>query len=236
MSCKINDNKGPDIWSENKSIPRKIFSSVLFFFNTSNTFLLIVLSSPFIHFISFTSSLEKLLLLHWNETMHYEEVLLEPGHYDDQSETLAGRHLVIHSAKGAASVSLFASVCVVLSYFFILWYQSSMANRISLRLIVFACLVNSIYNVMQLTVTSILDTSSSCRPAIYVVIATDIMCCMCLAMIGVNLVMILIVRINHPAKMEKYYYACIIIVSLLGLLIPLASNTVGGSPSGRMCW
>ncbi|KAG2221583.1 hypothetical protein INT45_002597 [Circinella minor] len=167
--------------------------------------------------------------------MEYENIFSGPGHYDDQSGTVAGRHLVVHTAKGAASVSLFASVCVVLSYFFILWYQSSMANRISLRLIVFACLVNSIYNVMQLTVTSILDTSSSCRPAIYVVIATDIMCCMCLAMIGVNLVMILIVRINHPAKMEKYYYACIIVVTLLGILIPLAPNTSGSAPSGRMC-
>ncbi|KAI7848658.1 hypothetical protein BDC45DRAFT_522786 [Circinella umbellata] len=168
--------------------------------------------------------------------MGNEYIFTGPGHYDDQSETVAGRRLVIHTAKGAASVSLFASLCVVLSYFFILWYQSSMANRISLRLIVFACLVNSIYNVMQLTVTSILDTSSSCRPAIYVVIVTDIMCCMCLAMIGVNLVMILIVRINHPAKMEKYYYACIILVTLLGLLMPLASNNPGTAPSGRMCW
>ncbi|KAI9248305.1 hypothetical protein BDA99DRAFT_525341 [Phascolomyces articulosus] len=85
-----------------------------------------------------------------------------------------------------------------------------MANRISLRLIVFACICNIIYNVMTLAITGIVDYNPGCNVIIFFVIATDIMSCMSLAMIGVNLVMILIVRVNHP--------------------IP------GGIPTGRTCW
>ncbi|KAL0080142.1 hypothetical protein J3Q64DRAFT_1864941 [Phycomyces blakesleeanus] len=65
--------------------------------------------------------------------------------------------------------------------------------------------------------------------------STDTMSCTCLAMVGVNLVLIFIVNVNRPWRFEKYYYILIGIVGVIVIVMPLA---ISSSPENvvETCW
>ncbi|KAI8142868.1 hypothetical protein BJV82DRAFT_669009 [Fennellomyces sp. T-0311] len=155
---------------------------------------------------------------------------------DPDINTAYGRQVVLGIAVTSASISLLASLVVLVSYFFILWYQASMVNRVSLRLIVFSCLCNVVFSAMAMATAGMTDTSTACKVIIYFVIATDVMSVTCLSMIGLNLVMILIIRVAHPQKMEKYYYVFIALMAVIALVPPLGSKSPSATPTGRSCW
>lgn len=132
-------------------------------------------------------------------------------------------------------ITLFTNVIVVLLHFLFLWYQASMVNRVSLRLIVFSCLCNVVYTVMKLVAQTLPDNSLGCRVLVYFVITTDTMATMCLAMVGLNLVIILVVQVVNPRRLEKYYYTAVAISAILVAVAPLAVRK-HAQLVGVNCW
>lgn len=152
------------------------------------------------------------------------------------SEISGGNYALWAAETTSGIISLISSVVVLSSYFFILWYRPPMVNRISLRLIVFSCFCTIVFLCLHYATEDISNHSEACRVIIYFLIITDIMACMCLAMVGLNLVMIFIVRVSNPARMEKYYYIFICIMALLGALVPIGNQVNASLITNVSCW
>ncbi|KAI8092406.1 uncharacterized protein B0P05DRAFT_526135 [Gilbertella persicaria] len=87
----------------------------------------------------------------------------------------------------AAAISFAANSCVLIVHGFMSWYRPVIVNRLSLRMIVASCICNMLYCASQLVTDRISSLSYSCRALAYVTTVSDTMACMCLAMVGLNL-------------------------------------------------
>ncbi|KAI7880402.1 hypothetical protein K492DRAFT_207590 [Lichtheimia hyalospora FSU 10163] len=162
---------------------------------------------------------------------------LDPQKISEQVHSSSGNAALLGSAFTSAIVSIICNILVLITFFFIMWYRPPMVNRVSLRLIVFSCFCNIIYCIFGMPTPTTQDDNPACRVLIYILIATDTMSTMSLAMVGLNLVMIFIVRVTHPVKLEKYYYALIIMSAILATVMPLAVATAPANNMGNYdCW
>lgn len=156
-------------------------------------------------------------------------------YYFKQNEQYA---LVIASHI-VSSISLVSSIFVIIVHIILLFYRSNIVNRLSLRFIVLASVFDSVYSACQIATDHINSRSLSCRAIAYILISTDTMVCMCLAVVGLNLVVIFAIRVSNTLKLEIIYYLVVAISGVLVTVIPrLVGNKTGPSPdaSSSTCW
>lgn len=136
----------------------------------------------------------------------------------------------------AATASLIANSIVLIIHSFMLWYRPAVVARLSLRMIVLSCIFNIFYCAGQLVTDEISSQAYSCRVLIYVLIVSDTMACMCLAMVGLNLVMIFVLRVSRSVKLEVIYYMIIAVCGVLVAVVPISVNRrVRPNPTAS-CW
>lgn len=151
---------------------------------------------------------------------------------DQWSGLIVTNHIV-------SSISLISSICVLVAHGILLLYRSNIANRLSLRMIVLSSTFDSIYSICQIVVDHIDSRSTSCRAIAYILISTDTMACMCLAIVGLNLVMIFAVKISTTLKLEIVYYAIVATSGILVSIIPKVAGNKTGPGAGSFistCW
>jgi hypothetical protein len=139
----------------------------------------------------------------------------------------------------ASIISLAGTVCVLIVHGILLSYRPKVVNRLSLRLIVLSSIFDGIYSASQIAVDYIDSRQSSCRVIIFILISTDTMACMCLAVIGLNLVMILAMKVSRTKKLEIFYYVIIAVSGVLVSVVPrLAPHISGPLPDEIVasCW
>ncbi|KAI9313367.1 hypothetical protein BX666DRAFT_677523 [Dichotomocladium elegans] len=136
----------------------------------------------------------------------------------------------------SAALSILCSLVVLLAFFFILWYRPPMANRITLRLIVLSCFCNLIYCLVGLPTTVVGDKTMACRVLIFFMIGADTMASMCLAMVGVHLVVVFVIRAKYPERKEKYYYTFIVASAIITVVVPAATTVGPTATMNTSCW
>ncbi|KAI8987619.1 hypothetical protein BDF20DRAFT_279070 [Mycotypha africana] len=147
---------------------------------------------------------------------------------------------LVVSGSVAATISFAANICVIIVHFSIMWYRPNIVSRLSLRMIVCSCVLNIVYNACQSVTYHILGTNIQCHRLTYVLSATDVMSCMCLAMVGLSLVMVFVVKVSRSLKLELLYY---LIVAASGILVAIVSLVSGEKTFGpsepddpSKCW
>ncbi|GAA5810968.1 hypothetical protein MFLAVUS_004397 [Mucor flavus] len=112
-------------------------------------------------------------------------------------------------------------------------------GRLSLRMIVLSCIFNMLYCACQVVTDDIPSTSFSCRVLAFVLISSDTMACMCLAMVGLNLVTIFVFKVSRSMKLEILYYCFIILSGVLVVVVPILVGPTRG-PKNKdalsSCW
>ncbi|GAA5795399.1 hypothetical protein HPULCUR_000755 [Helicostylum pulchrum] len=96
-----------------------------------------------------------------------------------------------------------------------------------------------IYCACQLVTDDISSTSFTCRVLAFVMISSDTMACMCLAMVGLNLVTIFVFKISRSMKLEIFYYCFIIISGVLVVVVPIFVGPIRGPKNKEAvssCW
>lgn len=158
------------------------------------------------------------------------------GSFNFTSSQWAG--LVI-AGNVAATISFFANSFVLFLHGFMLWYKPVIVNRLSLRMIVLSCIFNMLYCACQVVTDDIPSTSFSCRVLAFVLISSDTMACMCLAMVGLNLVTIFVFKVSRSMKLEILYYCFIILSGVLVVVVPILVGPTRG-PKNKdalsSCW
>ncbi|EPB81131.1 hypothetical protein HMPREF1544_12170 [Mucor circinelloides 1006PhL] len=143
------------------------------------------------------------------------------------------------TGEAAAAVSFVANGCVLILHAFMTWYRPAVVNRLSLRMIVVSVIFNMVYCACQLVTDDISNQSKSCRIIAYVLIASDTMACMCLAMVGLNLVMIFVLKVSRSIKIEILYYFIVLASGVIVCVVPLFVGTPKGPKNKReeaSCW
>lgn len=139
----------------------------------------------------------------------------------------------------ASIMSLVGTVSVLIVHGILLDYRPKVINRLSLRLIVLSSIFDGIYSAIQIAIDYIDSRRSACRVLIYILISTDTMACMCLALIGLNLVTILAMKVPRTKKLEIFYYVIIAVSGVLVAIVPkIVPQTNGPSPDEIVasCW
>ncbi|KAL9543230.1 hypothetical protein MBANPS3_008209 [Mucor bainieri] len=143
------------------------------------------------------------------------------------------------TGEAAAAVSFVANSCVLILHAFMTWYRPVVVNRLSLRMIVVSVVFNMVYCACQLVTDDISNQSNACRAIAYVMIASDTMACMCLAMVGLNLVMIFVLKVSRSIKIEILYYLIVVASGVIVCLVPLYVGNPKGPRNKReeaSCW
>ncbi|KAL0140007.1 hypothetical protein V8B55DRAFT_1503343 [Mucor lusitanicus] len=146
---------------------------------------------------------------------------------------------LIATGEAAAAVSFVSNGCVLILHAFMTWYRPAVVNRLSLRMIVVSVVFNMVYCACQLVTDDISNQSSACRAIAYVMIAADTMACMCLAMVGLNLVMIFVLKVSRSVKIEIIYYLIVAASGVIVCLVPFYVGTPKGPRNKReeaSCW
>lgn len=143
------------------------------------------------------------------------------------------------AGEASAAVSFVANSCVLILHAFMTWYRPVVVNRLSLRMIVVSVIFNMVYCACQLVTDDISNQSNACRAIAYIMIASDTMACMCLAMVGLNLVMIFVLKVSRSIKIEILYYLIVAASGVIVCLVPLYVGTPKGPRDKReeaSCW
>ncbi|KAG2233664.1 hypothetical protein BDF21DRAFT_497525 [Thamnidium elegans] len=146
---------------------------------------------------------------------------------------------LIIAGNVAAGISFLANSIVLFLHGFMLWYKPVIVNRLSLRMIVLSCIFNMIYCTCQLVTDDISSISLTCRALAFVMISSDTMACMCLAMVGLNLVTIFVFKVSRSMKLEIFYYCFIILSGVLVVVVPILVGPVRGPKNKEVltsCW
>ncbi|KAI9342690.1 hypothetical protein BD770DRAFT_414564 [Pilaira anomala] len=146
---------------------------------------------------------------------------------------------LIIAGNVSAAISFFANSGVLALHGFMLWYKPVIVNRLSLRMIVLSSIFNMVYCCCQLVIDDIGSLDTSCRALALTLIAADTMACMCLAMVGLNLVTIFVLKVIRSIKLEIFYYCFIALSGILVTVIPAFFGSQRG-PKVRekitSCW
>ncbi|KAI9486683.1 MAG: hypothetical protein EXX96DRAFT_604784 [Benjaminiella poitrasii] len=146
---------------------------------------------------------------------------------------------LIYSGIIASVFSFISNIGVLLIHGITSYYRPIIVNRLSLRMIVLSCLFNLIYCVCQLVTDTIKAKSRHCYALAYVLVSSDTMSCMCLTMVGLNLVMIFVLKKSRTLKLELFYY---FLVAVSGILVSIIPRFFGPTPDpettlkNATCW
>ncbi|KAI7898766.1 uncharacterized protein BX663DRAFT_546135, partial [Cokeromyces recurvatus] len=127
---------------------------------------------------------------------------------------------LVNAGVVASAVSFAANSCVLLIHGIISYYRHAIVNRLSLRMIALSCVFNMIYCACQLATDNTAAISHNCYVMTFVLVSSDAMACMCLTMVGLNLVMIFVLKTARSLKIEICYYILIAVVGILVSTIP----------------
>lgn len=136
----------------------------------------------------------------------------------------------------ASSISLVASICVVLTYIYMLVYHGKKANRVSLRCVFLCSVSEALSSIMSIVVTT--DKVYFCNAANIVIGFTSIFSSAALTIVGINLILIFVINVKRRDVLERFYYPILVIYSIVGALAPIYRHIgVNSTNTGdHSCW
>ena len=138
----------------------------------------------------------------------------------------------------ATSISLLASILVVVFYALLMHYERKKADRVSLRCVALGTLFNIIDILLDIGSSAGRPPQALCRAIGIIVDFTDVLNAGFLSIIGINLFLVFVIKINRTKRLEWIYYPSIVLYSTMAVIGPIiqeARNTVPYNPAFG-CW
>ncbi|ORY97548.1 hypothetical protein BCR43DRAFT_243130 [Syncephalastrum racemosum] len=133
----------------------------------------------------------------------------------------------------------FVASSLVLLFWLLMWYiERPQLNRVSLRCVAMASAINLIDGIFDIVMWSINANETTCRGLSLTVDFLDILNVSLLAVIGINLVLVVVLSVKKRDKLERYYYPCIFVYSAIVIVAPLYEEIVTPMvvPDTIGCW
>ncbi|KAI8381531.1 uncharacterized protein BYT42DRAFT_613303 [Radiomyces spectabilis] len=147
--------------------------------------------------------------------------------------------IALMSASIVASViSLIGAGLAILGYGYLWFYHRQPANRVSLRCVFLASVMNVLKGMFDIAnVLSVGDTVY-CHAGAVIVLFLKITSAALLAVVGLNLVLIFVINVKRSDLLELFYYPGILLYSFVTIVVPIYLESRIGSSNGNeyVCW
>lgn len=142
-----------------------------------------------------------------------DEILFTPNQY---------RHL-IKAAIATSSISLLSSLCITIAFIYLHLKQPDRANRVSLRCVFSASLMNLMYTAFNLGIMLAFGDTLFCKVSSILNIFSQIMSGAFLTIVGINLVLVFVLNVHYTAKqLERFYYPGAFVYGLIAVSVPIS--------------
>lgn len=138
-----------------------------------------------------------------------------------------------------SAISLATSMATAVFYTYLLVRHRQEADRVSLRCVAFASITNIIQSILDIAQATVASTKlNACRAFGIISEFVDVLYSASLAVIGVNLIVVFVLKLKHAGLFTRVYLPVIIIFSLLSTIAPIYDEVT--SPvklrPGTTCW
>ncbi|KAI8991247.1 hypothetical protein BDF20DRAFT_997167 [Mycotypha africana] len=131
---------------------------------------------------------------------------------------------LMRATVATSAISIVCSFLIISAFLYLRLFTPKRANRISLRCVFMASIMNLFNAAFDILIVTIFGESITCRAGNIIVQFTRIMSGAFLATVGLNLVVVFV--FNHSKssarRLELYYYPCITVYGLIAIAVPLA--------------
>ncbi|KAI9106037.1 hypothetical protein DFS34DRAFT_42850 [Phlyctochytrium arcticum] len=138
------------------------------------------------------------------------------------------------ATKYGVYLSIPAGLLVVLTYILIRLFHPALANRVSLRMSLVITVYDTLYAVFNIISSIPTGPSSLCSVSIFVQLVFLLLSLFTTAAIGLNLVLIFLLKVNKTKKLEWGYYFGTTIVAVTLPLVAFTQGRLGWD--GSECW
>ncbi|KAG2235736.1 hypothetical protein BDF21DRAFT_452187 [Thamnidium elegans] len=137
---------------------------------------------------------------------------------------LGGQHYpeIIKAAIITSSISIFACILIILSYIYLKAYHPNKANRVSLRCVFLASIMNLINSIFNIFILLQSGNTTLCKASSTVTMFSRVMGDAFLTIVGINLVLVFVFNVAYTAnQLEWIYYPGTLIFGLLTSIVPI---------------
>lgn len=122
----------------------------------------------------------------------------------------------------ASAVSVLSSLIIVICYLHLRVSRPDKANRVSLRCVFMASIMNLINSVFDIVIVLIHGDTYICRASAILAMLTRAMSAVFLTLVGINLVLVFVCNVDTLAKRLEYiYYPGACVYGLVTIVVPI---------------
>lgn len=130
---------------------------------------------------------------------------------------------LIKAAVATSSISLISSFLIAIAFIYLQLKHPERANRISLRCVFCASIMNLIYNVFNLGIMLTYGDTVFCKVSSIVNLFSQTMSGAFLTLVGINLVLVFVLNVHYTARqLERFYYPGAFIYGLVAISVPIS--------------
>ncbi|KAI8882647.1 hypothetical protein K501DRAFT_333888 [Backusella circina FSU 941] len=122
---------------------------------------------------------------------------------------------------GISCLSLISSICIFIIYLYMLLKHHKKANRVSLRCVFLCSVVDALSSILNIISTHRHGDTTFCRATGVILVTTNLLSASLLTIVGLNLVLIFVLKVERTNLLERFYYPGVIVYSLIGTIGPI---------------
>lgn len=129
---------------------------------------------------------------------------------------------IIKAAVITSSISIFSCILIILSYIYLKTYHSNKANRVSLRCVFLASIMNLINSTFNIFTLLQCGNTTLCKASSVVTMFSRVMGAAFLTIVGINLVLVFVFNVAYTAnQLERIYYPGTLLFGLITAILPI---------------
>jgi hypothetical protein len=156
--------------------------------------------------------------------LNYEQQLTKRAITDSGSiiYTLSRYRALLHATVATSAISILCSLLIIVIYLYFRMNSTSKANRLSLRCVFSASLMNLINAMFDIVIVLLYGDTAICRASTVITMFTRVMSASFLALVGLNLVLVFVLDVPTSTKAtEWYYYIGAIVYGVATISVPI---------------
>jgi hypothetical protein len=135
---------------------------------------------------------------------------------------------LLNATVATSAISILCSLLIILVYLYFRMNSTSKANRLSLRCVFSASLMNLINAMFDIAIVLMYGDTAICRASTVITMFTRVMSASFLALVGLNLVLVFVLDVPTSSRaIEWYYYVGAIVYGLATISVPIYEESQG---------
>lgn len=133
---------------------------------------------------------------------------------------------LVNATLATSAISITATILIIISYIFIRFNNPSKADRVSLRCVCMASVMNLINSVFDICTILLDGDTVFCKSTAIITMFTRIMGVVFLTVVGINLILVFVVKVKNTIReLERIYYSMALLYGLISISVPISEQS-----------